>query len=109
MKVETKHRKKAMAGFRQLTDQHRMRQGMHEILQTGSQALSAVTLELGRQLAEFILSAEREELAGPDYQPRKEGLDKWASEPGSVSLSGQKVGVEKPRRRRGDKEVSLKS
>jgi transposase-like protein len=109
MKAETKNRKKAMAGFRQLTDQEQMRQGMHEILQTGSQALNAVTLELGRQLAEFILYAEREEFAGPDYQPRKEGLYKWASEPGSVYLSGQKVGVEKPRLRRGDKEVSLKS
>jgi putative transposase len=109
MKVETKNRKKAMTGFRQLTDQDRMRQGMHQILQTGSQALNAVTLELGRQLAEFILYAEREELAGPDYQPRKEGLYKWASQPGSVYLGGQKVVVEKPRLRRGAKEVRLKS
>jgi hypothetical protein len=74
MKEEIKNRKKAMAGFRQLTDQEQMRRGMHQILQTGSQALNAVTLELGRQLAEFILYADREELAGPDYQPRKEGL-----------------------------------
>jgi transposase-like protein len=109
MKVETTQRKKAMAGFRQITDQERMRQGMHEILQSGSQALNAVTLELGRQLAEFILYAEREALAGPDYQPCKEGLYKWASEPGSVWIGGQKVAVERPRLRRGDKEVSLKS
>ena len=44
MKRETKNWKKVMAGFRQITDQDRMRQGMHEILQTGSQALNALTL-----------------------------------------------------------------
>lgn len=64
---------------------------------------------MGRELAEFILYAEREERAGPDYQPRREGLYKWASEPGSVYVGGQKVAVERPRLRRGDKEVRLKS
>jgi len=100
MKVETKNRKKAMTGFRQITDGEQMRQGMHEIVQRGSQALNAVTLELGRQLAEFILYAEREELAGPDYQPREAGLYKWASEAGSVLLGGQKLAVQRPRLRR---------
>jgi transposase-like protein len=109
MKIETKNRKKAMAGFRQITNEEKRRQQMHDILQNGSQALNEVSLELGRQLAEFILYAEREELAGPDYQPRKEGLYKWASEPGSVIIGGQKVSVERPRLRRGDKEVTLKS
>jgi transposase-like protein len=109
MKVETKNRKKAMAGFRQITAQEQMRQQMHDLLQTGSQALNHLTLELGRELAEFILYAEREERAGPDYQPRKEGLYKWASEPGSVLIGGQKVAVERPRLRRADKELSLKS
>jgi transposase-like protein len=109
MKIETKHRKKAMAGFRQMGEQQQVRQQMHEIIQAGTSALNAITLELGRQVAEFILYAEREELAGPDYQPRKEGLYKWASEPGSVYLGGQKVEVERPRLRRGHKEVPLKS
>ena len=109
MNVITKNRKKAMAGFRQITAQEQMRQRMHDILQTGSQALNQVTLELGRELAEFILYSEREERAGPDYQPRREGLYKWASEPGSVYVGGQKMSVERPRLRRGDREVSLKS
>lgn len=86
-----------------------MRQRMHDLLQTGSQALGQLTLELGRELAEFILYAEREELAGPDYQPSKEGLYKWASQPGSVLVAGQKVAVERPRLRQGGKEISLKS
>jgi transposase-like protein len=109
MKIETKHRKKAMAGFRQITDQEQMRQRMHDLLETGSRALNEVTLELGRELAQFILYAEREERAGPDYQPRQQGLYKWASEPGSVRIGGQKVSVERPRLRRGGKEVRLKS
>jgi len=109
MKLESKNRKKAMAGFRQITEADQMPQQMHELLQSGSQALNELTLELGRQLAEFILYSEREERAGPDYQPRKEGLYKWASEPGSVYLGGRKVQVERPRLRRGDKEVRLKS
>lgn len=98
-----------MAGFRQITNEEQRRQQMHQILQNGSQALNEVSLELGRQLAEFILYAEREERAGPDYQPSKEGLYKWASEPGSVIIGGQKVSVERPRLRHGDREASLKS
>jgi putative transposase len=109
MKVETKNRKKAMMGFRQITQGEQMRQRMHELVQAGSQALGEVTLELGRELAEFILYAEREERAGPDYQPSKEGLYKWASEPGSVLLAGRKVRLERPRLRRGNKELKLKS
>jgi putative transposase len=110
MKVETKNRKKAMAGFRQINEvQQQMRQQMHDIIQTGTRALNEVSLELGRQLAEYILYAEREQLAGPDYKPSKEGLYKWASEPGSVYLGGQKVSVERPRLRRGGQEVPLKS
>jgi hypothetical protein len=58
MKVETKNRKKATAGFRQFTEQEQMRQRMHDILQTGSQALNGLTLELGRELAQFIRCAE---------------------------------------------------
>jgi len=34
-------------------------------------------LELGRQVAEFILYAEREELAGPDYQPSRNSLARF--------------------------------
>jgi len=109
MKVETKNRKKAMAGFRQMSSEQQQRQQVHEIIQNGAQALHEATLNLGRQLAEFILYSEREERAGPDCQPRKEGLYKWASEPGSVYIGGQKVRVERRRLRRGDKEVRLKS
>ena len=109
MKVEAKERKKAMAGFRQISNEQQRRQQMHEIIQSGTQALNQLSLNLGQQLAEFILYSEREELAGPDYQPRREGLYKWASEPGSLYIGGRKVAVARPRLRRNDKEVSLKT
>src|SRR5207245_6280061 len=109
MKIETKNRKKAMAGFRQMSSEEQRRQQMHEIIQSGTRALNQVSLELGRQLAEFILYSEREQLAGPDYQPCKEGLYKWASEPGSVYVGGQKLGVERPRLRREGREVQLRT
>jgi len=109
MKAETRNRKNAMAGFRQITQQEQMRQLMHQIVRTGTEALNSITLELGRQVAEFILCAEREEIAGADYQPKQEGLYKWASEPGSVYVSGQKVRVERPRLRCDGHEVPLPS
>jgi transposase-like protein len=109
MKVETKNRKKAMAGFRQMSNEEQRRQQVREIIREGTRALNELSLDLGRQLVEFILYSEREELAGPDYRPSKRGLYKWASEPGSVYVGGQKVRVERPRLRRGQKEVPLKS
>jgi putative transposase len=109
MKEETKLRKKATAGFRQITQEPQMRQQMQALLEQGRQGLDLLALDLGRQLAEFILYAEREERAGPDYHPRKEGLYKWASQPGSVYIGGQKVSVEHPRLRRNGREVALKS
>src|SRR6266540_1289930 len=109
MNIETKNRKKAIAGFRQMTQEQERRQQMHDIIQNGSRALNAISLNLGQQLVEFILYSEREERAGPDYQPTHNGLYKWAWQPGSVYVGGQKVRVEVPRLRRGGQEVKLKS
>lgn len=108
MKEETKQRKKAMPGFRQWTQKEESRQRLHEIVQTGTQSLNELLLDLGRELAEFILYSEREERAGPDYQPSQKGLYKWAAQPGSVYLAGQKTRVNRPRLRQ-DKEVVLQS
>src|ERR1017187_5657319 len=109
MKIETKNRKKAIAGFRQISASDQMRQQMHDIIQTGTTELNQITVDLGRQLVEAILYIEREERAGPDYPPRKEGLYKWASQPGSVYIAGQKVRVERPRLRGRKGEVNLQS
>ena len=85
MKIETKNRKKAIAGFRPISAQEQMRQQMHDIIQTGTIALNQMTVDLGRHLVEAILYMEREERAGPDYHPKQAGLYKWASQPGSLN------------------------
>lgn len=108
MKEETKQRKNAMPALKQWSQQTQVGQQLYEIVQTGSQALNELSLQLGREIAEFILYSEREELAGPDYQPRQEGLYKWASQPGSVYLAGQKIKVQRPRLRQ-VREVRLQS
>src|ERR1039457_6682227 len=74
MKIETKNRKKAIAGFRQISASDQMRQQMHDIIQTGTTALNQITVDLGRQLVEAILYIEREERAGPDYPPPEGGF-----------------------------------
>jgi len=53
-------------------------------------------LEMGRMVAESIMSIEREELAGPDYCPTHPGLQKWAREAGSAYIGDQKVKVTRP-------------
>lgn len=101
--------RKQWPGFGKSPTRDRCASACTTFCKPASQALNQVTLELGRGLAEFILYAEHEERAGPDYQLRREGLCQWASEPGSGLIAGQKVAVERPRLRCGDKEVSLQS
>lgn len=57
-------------------------------------------------LIEFLLFAERETLAGPDYAPLS-GWQKWGTQSGSVYAGGERVKVNKPRLRKDRKEVSL--
>jgi len=110
MKVETKQRKKAMLGFRQMTGMERSRQALYEVISYGKRALDSVLLDMGRSLAESIMLIEREELAGPDYYPSQAHLQKWAHEEGSVYIGDQKVKIKRPRLRDIEQgEVSLKS
>lgn len=57
-------------------------------------------------LIEFLLFAERETLAGPDYAPVP-GWQKWGTQSGSVYAGGERIKVNKPRLRKDRKEVSL--
>lgn len=110
MKVETKQRKKAMAGLRQMTGAEQAQQSLYNVISRGKRALDEALLEMGRMLAESIMLMEREELAGPDYHPINPKLKKWAHESGSVYIADQKVKVGRPRLRDEDQgEVSLKS
>jgi transposase-like protein len=57
-------------------------------------------------LIEFLLFAEREALAGPDYAPIS-GWKKWGTQQGSVYAGGERIKVNKPRLRKEGKEISL--
>jgi len=110
MRPDTKQRKKAMTGLREISGKQQMLGLLTRVLHTGKQALDAVMLEMGRMVAESVMLIEREELAGPDYHPTDAGLQKWAHEACSVYLGDQKVRVMRPRLRdvvRG--EMSLQS
>ena len=110
MKVETKKRKKAMGGFKQMTGEELARNALHRIMTEGKRALDAVFLDMGRMVAESVMLIEREELAGPDYYPTNSRLQKWSHEEGSVYIGDQKIPVSRPRLRyEGLGEVQLQS
>lgn len=72
----------------------------------GKHALDECVMKMGRILAESILYAEREQLAGPEYQPTG-GSRKWGAQPGSIYLGDRKVRIVHPRLRDDRAEVAL--
>ena len=64
MKVETKNRKKAMQGFKQMTGAEVAKQSLYRIMVEGKRALDDLYCDIGKMLAESILLIEREELSG---------------------------------------------
>jgi len=110
MKVETKNRKKAMRGFKQMTGTDVAKESVYRIMVEGKRAMDELFCDMGRMLAESVMLIEREELAGPDYYPTNHRLQKWSHEEGSVYLGDQKVKISRPRLRyAGLGEVQLKS
>ncbi len=73
MKFDTKQRKKAMRGFREVSGEEKARGAVFRVIMAGKQALDDLMLDMGRTLAESIMLIEREELAGPDYFPTVPG------------------------------------
>jgi hypothetical protein len=69
------------------------------VIRSGKQALDAVMLQMGRMVAESVMLMEREEVAGPDYDPTDPAFKKWAHEAGSLYLGDQTVTVPRPRLR----------
>lgn len=99
MKTNTKRRKKARKGFRQIYGENELANKMFHIIQTGKQGLDAVILELGKMVAEAIMDIEREETSGPDYHSLHPDIYKWAYQQGSIYLGDQKIHVNHPRLR----------
>ena len=99
MRIDTRNRKNAMAGMRQLSGEQQMLGTLFRVINQGKKALDEVMLDMGRMVAESIMLIEREELAGPDYFPTNPDLQKWAHESGSIYVADQKRKVKRPRLR----------
>ncbi len=109
MKVNTKQRKKARAGFEQAVGKEEMVNAMFHIIQVGKHALDTFVCELGVIVLEAIMDMEREEISGPEYRPTSSGVYKWAYQRGSVYIGDQKASVMHPRIRGPKGEISLES
>ena len=109
MKENTKKRKKSIAGIKEVYGKEEMVNQMYRILVTGKQGFDTMMKELGRMVVEAIMYIEREEIAGPDYQPTNPGIYKWASQLGSVYIGEEKIEVNRPRIRSRSKEIPLQS
>lgn len=107
MKTNTKRRKKARKGFRQIYGENELANKMFHIIQTGKHGLDAVILELGKMVAEAIMDIEREETSGPDYHPLHSDTYKWAYQQGSIYLGDQKIHVNHPRLRGLQGEITM--
>jgi putative transposase len=99
MRIDTKKRKKAMNGFKQMTGNELARESLHRVISQGKSALDDVFMDIGRMMAESIMLMEREELAGPDYHPTNPNLQKWAHEEGSIYIGDRKAKINRPRLR----------
>lgn len=99
MRIDTRKRKNAMVGMRQISGEQVMLSQLFRVINQGKKALDEVMLDMGRMVAESIMLIEREELAGPDYYPTNPNLQKWAHENGSVFIADQKVKAKRPRLR----------
>ncbi len=88
MLVNTKQRKKAMAGFREVSGKEKTLSMIVNVINNGKQALDSLMLDMGRSIVESIMLMEREEIAGPDYYPTSPTIQKWAYEDSSVYQVG---------------------
>jgi putative transposase len=109
MREDTIERKKASRLFQQLRGRRWLLGRMAEVISEGKRGLDGLALELGRMVAEAVMYLEREEIAGPDYQPYSSEVRKWASQGGSVFIGDRKVKVEHPRLRGVEGEMELRT
>ena len=77
MRVDTKRRKRARKGFKQMYGYQEFAAKMFHIIQAGKQGLDLLHMELGVLLCEALMDIEREEISGPDYAPSEPGVYKW--------------------------------
>jgi len=109
MKLNTIQRKKAREGFEAAFGKEELVNRMYQIIKAGKQGLDGFAQELGILLVEAIMDMEREERSGPQYQPVREGVYKWAYQKGSLYMGDRKISVRHPRLRGPGGEIPLES
>jgi len=109
MKLDMKQRKKATRGLKEIYGGCGVVDRLYQVMVKGKEGLDALVMEMGRTVAEAIMYIEREEVSGPDYYPVDPGIQKWASQGGSIYVGDQKVQVEHPRLRGKNGEIGLQS
>ena len=109
MKLNTIQRKKAREGFEAAFGKEELVDRMYQIIKAGKQGLDGFAQELGILLVEAIMDMEREERSGPQYQPVREGVYKWAYQKGSLYMGDRKISVRHPRLRGPGGEIPLES
>ena len=109
MKDTTKKRKKVVRGMQAAYGRQELNDRLYQIFRQGKQGFDAFMKEMGRMMYDPIMYIEREEVAGPDYQPFSPDIRKWASQGGSVYIGDQKMRIEHPRLRGIEGEIALSS
>ena len=109
MKLNTIQRKKAREGFEAVFGKEELVNRMYQIIKAGKQGLDGFVQELGSLLVEAIMDMDREERSGPQYQPVREGVYKWAYQKGSLYMGDRKISVRHPRLRGPGGEIPLES
>ena len=77
-----------------------------ELIDTAKSCFDRLIGDIKLNLVQFLLSSERELLAGPKYHPFP-GWEKWGAQEGSVYVGGERVKVKRPRLRKDSKEIPL--
>ncbi len=109
MRRIAKRKKDVKKLFESLQGQAWLSRELEEVMREGKRVLDSSMMELGKMKAEVLMLMEREQIAGADYRPSREGIQKWGFQNGSIYLGGQKVQVMHPRLRTQGTELALAS
>jgi len=114
-KVSSKRRKVTSKGkasakiFSEAMGPERLQQIGLDVVRMGKSAIDGVIYEVGQLLVETIMYMEREEIAGPDYQPLDPKIQKGGTQQGFAYIGDQKVGLRYPRVRGPQGEIPLET
>jgi len=88
MKVNTRKRKESRKVFKQLYGCKKLKVRISRIISQKKNGLDALLLDLGRMVAGTVMYMSREEVSGPEYQPKDPVIHKWASQTESIYIAG---------------------